>query len=361
MSQGSTASFWTRGSRRPAVSELLPERQLPCLSSCGLDAEAGRWTFLVSAGGPERVSALQFARAYCGPTWRRRREAPPASVFDSRTTLVENQMRRLGSAYLGGPGTAARGRRRRAQGQLQAGPRMPDCVRDLRNVVAVAELTGATAAASRVDLDQLAREVPALAKQRELTIVPALPVAGESTPLVALSPAEVPVDSFIHFAADAGSRLLYAHRRPFAVRHVGAFADLDEPDGDEPSAQAGARAALRRLRESARQHEDRTCELSLIFAAAGVLHRWTVRAAWYEDLRLAIRRAFTSRTPGAVANATGTGARPANTGRSWTTDEDADVARLFDEGSDVAAIAAELGRSTGAIRSRLRRLGRLDL
>jgi hypothetical protein len=31
----------------------------------------------------------------------------------------------------------------------------------------------------------------------------------------------------------------------------------------------------------------------MTFAASGVLHRWTVRAAWYEDLRLAIRRAFT--------------------------------------------------------------------
>ena len=238
---------------------------------------------------------------------------------------------------------------------------VPDCFRDLRNVVAVADLTGAAAAASRTDLDRLAREVATLAKQRELTIVPALPVAGESTPLVALSPAEVPADSFIHLAAAAGSRLLHAHRRPFAVRHVAAFANLDEPDGNEPTAQAGARTALRRMRESARQYEDRTCELSMTFAAGGVLHRWTVRAAWYEDLRLEIRRVFTSRTPGGTADATSAGARPANTGRSWTTDEDGDVARLFDEGSDVVAIAAELGRSTGAIRSRLRRLGRLDL
>jgi cell division protein ZipA len=81
-----------------AVAELFPPRHLPGLTVHGLDAAAGRWSYLVSANGPERVRALRFAWPYCGPAWRQRREVVPAPVFEARITLIENELRRLGTA-----------------------------------------------------------------------------------------------------------------------------------------------------------------------------------------------------------------------------------------------------------------------
>ena len=53
-------------------------------------------------------------------------------------------------------------------------------------------------------------------------------------------------------------------------------------------------------------------------------------------------------------------ARPAAAGVRWTDDEDARLCRQFDDGLALSEIAAQHGRTRGAITSRLVKLGRLD-
>ena len=50
---------------------------------------------------------------------------------------------------------------------------------------------------------------------------------------------------------------------------------------------------------------------------------------------------------------------PENAGKAWAAEQDDAVARLFDAGGTVAAIAKELQRTRGSIASRLVRLGRV--
>lgn len=52
---------------------------------------------------------------------------------------------------------------------------------------------------------------------------------------------------------------------------------------------------------------------------------------------------------------------PANAGTAWTDEEINRVAAAFDAGADIAQIARDHQRTTGAIRARLIRLGRLQL
>src|SRR5881394_55061 len=53
-------------------------------------------------------------------------------------------------------------------------------------------------------------------------------------------------------------------------------------------------------------------------------------------------------------------ARPAAAGVRWADDEDARLCRQFDDGLAISEIAAQHGRTRGAITSRLVKLGRLD-
>ena len=50
---------------------------------------------------------------------------------------------------------------------------------------------------------------------------------------------------------------------------------------------------------------------------------------------------------------------PLNAGKAWAVEQDHALARLFDSGGTVAAIAKELQRTRGSIASRLVRLGRV--
>lgn len=52
--------------------------------------------------------------------------------------------------------------------------------------------------------------------------------------------------------------------------------------------------------------------------------------------------------------------RPFSARRRWTDDEDAQVCREYDEGTTITDIARQHGRTTGAIMSRLVKLGRID-
>lgn len=51
---------------------------------------------------------------------------------------------------------------------------------------------------------------------------------------------------------------------------------------------------------------------------------------------------------------------PKRTGRSWDEREDEDLASRFDAGASVAELAERHRRTTGAIRARLARLGKVD-
>ena len=53
-------------------------------------------------------------------------------------------------------------------------------------------------------------------------------------------------------------------------------------------------------------------------------------------------------------------AAPGNAGKSWTDDEDQRLVAAFDAGTPVAALARTHERTTGAINSRLVKLGRLQ-
>ena len=52
--------------------------------------------------------------------------------------------------------------------------------------------------------------------------------------------------------------------------------------------------------------------------------------------------------------------QPPAAGTPWTADEDAVLAREFDQGTSIAEIASRHSRSRGAITSRLVKLGRID-
>lgn len=54
-------------------------------------------------------------------------------------------------------------------------------------------------------------------------------------------------------------------------------------------------------------------------------------------------------------------AAPGNAGKGWTADEDRRLLAAFDGGAPVAELARMHGRTTGAIDSRLIRLGRMQL
>lgn len=61
------------------------------------------------------------------------------------------------------------------------------------------------------------------------------------------------------------------------------------------------------------------------------------------------------------ASATGTQKQqPPAAGARWTADEDAVLAREFDQGTSIAEIASRHSRTRGAITSRLVKLGRID-
>jgi hypothetical protein len=154
-----------------------------------------------------------------------------------------------------------------------------------------------------IDVDRLTDAATRLAGGHDIVVVPALPAAARPVPVVELSPSDASVEWFVGTAVAAGCRLLYVRRR--------------------------------------------TDELELAFSAEGVLHRWTARPR--------------AEAAGAAGEPRALDARPANGGRSWSHDEQNAVVGRFAEGATVAQLATEFGRTTGGIRSRLRKLGLIEV
>jgi hypothetical protein len=196
-----------------------------------------------------------------------------------------------------------------------------------------------------IDVDRLADAVTMLADKHDLLVVPAMPIAAERAPMVTLNPSDASVEWFVSTAAAAGCRLLYVSRRRFALDHMALLAaPCDEQDHARPEA-----VQILRLRASASDHEGHACELGLAFSTEGVLHRWIAMAGWYDRLRAD------------VIDAADSGAPPPNVGRPWPVQEQTALLGRFREGSTIKMLAVEFGRSAGAIRARLQKLGVVDL
>jgi hypothetical protein len=110
------------------------------------------------------------------------------------------------------------------------------------------------------DLAELAASVTGFAAAENLTIVPAVPEQGFG-PMVCLGSSGLSLLGFLELAARLGGGVLYLRAAPFDP----AAADLP-PDG-LPAHLAG--------------HKGQTGQVSVAFAANGVVHFWDHAAAWY--------------------------------------------------------------------------------
>jgi len=111
------------------------------------------------------------------------------------------------------------------------------------------------------DLVELARLVTGFAAREHLTIVPAVP-EHDCGPEVSLGPAELGLPGFLELAGKLGGGVLYLLAASF---------DPDAVDGgqqDEPPAHLIAR-------------KGQIGQVSVAFAANGLVHFWEHRTAWY--------------------------------------------------------------------------------
>jgi hypothetical protein len=110
------------------------------------------------------------------------------------------------------------------------------------------------------DLAQLAGLVTGFAAAEHLAIVPAVPEFGNG-PWVCLGPDELDLPGFLDLAGRVGGGVLYLRAAPFDPAAAG-----DPPDG-LPAHLAG--------------HKGQTGQISVAFAANGVVHFWDHATAWH--------------------------------------------------------------------------------
>src|SRR5580698_6681909 len=115
------------------------------------------------------------------------------------------------------------------------------------------------------DLAGLAASAAEFADREQLAIVPAVPHCDYG-PEVCLGPDELDLPGFLELAGRLGGGVLYLRAAPF---DPGAAEDDDEDQADED--QAGLLAA----------HKGQTGQVSVAFAANGVVHFWEHETAWY--------------------------------------------------------------------------------
>jgi hypothetical protein len=113
------------------------------------------------------------------------------------------------------------------------------------------------------DLAELAGLVTGFATREHLTIVPAVP-QHDYGPEVCLGPAVLDLPGFLDLARELGGRVLYLHAAPFDP----AAADGDQPE-DPPAHLLG--------------HKGQTGQISVAFAAGGLVHFWEDRTAWFAE------------------------------------------------------------------------------
>jgi hypothetical protein len=113
------------------------------------------------------------------------------------------------------------------------------------------------------DLAELAASVTGFAAREQLTIVPAVP-QHDYGPEICLGPAALDLPGFLELARQLGGGVLYLHAAPF---------DPDASDGDQPE---DPPAHLLR-------HKGQTGQISVAFAANGLVHFWEHHTAWFAE------------------------------------------------------------------------------
>jgi hypothetical protein len=113
------------------------------------------------------------------------------------------------------------------------------------------------------DLAELADLVTGFAAREHLTIVPAVP-QHDCGPEVCLGPAALDLPGFLDLARQLGGRVIYLHATPFDPATV---------DGDQPE-----EPPARLLR-----HKGQTGQISVAFAANGLVHFWEHHTAWFAE------------------------------------------------------------------------------
>jgi hypothetical protein len=130
------------------------------------------------------------------------------------------------------------------------------------------------------DINDLAAQVKDLAAERGLAIVPAMPLAGNTGPVVLLDRDDMTAREFCDLAVTAGAPIIYVQSDPFD-----ADGDLTVNRRDSFGwAEDGENAGLASLRQEASAYNGRTGELAIGFAAGGILHSWIATAPWYDRL-----------------------------------------------------------------------------
>jgi hypothetical protein len=110
------------------------------------------------------------------------------------------------------------------------------------------------------DLAELAASVTGLAARKHLTIVPAIPT-NDCGPEVFLGPGELDLPGFLELAGRLSGGVLYLQAAPFDPG-----SGEDQPPGP-PAHLLG--------------HKGQTGQVSVAFAANGVVHFWEHETAWY--------------------------------------------------------------------------------
>jgi hypothetical protein len=112
------------------------------------------------------------------------------------------------------------------------------------------------------DLAELASLATRFAAREHLTIVPAVPEHG-CGPEVSLGPDELGLSGFLELAGKLGGGVLYLRAAPF---------DPDAVDGGDQQDESTAHLIA---------HKGQTGQVSVAFAANGLVHFWEHRTAWY--------------------------------------------------------------------------------
>jgi hypothetical protein len=134
-----------------------------------------------------------------------------------------------------------------------------------------------------IDIERIVVEVKQLADRNQLVVVPTMPTWGRDPGFLAvLDSDEMSAADFCALAVAANTRLFYIQADPFSVEKD---VELNKRDHYGVIYDDGANTQLLAMREESAAFEGRIGELALGFAADGVLHYWTVTAAWYDNLQ----------------------------------------------------------------------------
>jgi len=128
------------------------------------------------------------------------------------------------------------------------------------------------------DLAELAGLVTGFAAREHLTILPAVP-QHDYGPEVCLGPAVLDLPGFLDLARQLGGRVLYLHAAPFDPAAVGGGRPEDPP------------AQLLR-------HKGQTGQISVAFAANGLVHFWEHHTGWFAEWEELADPAVTRAGPG---------------------------------------------------------------